>query len=189
MHARLLVSSLAIVASGTLALVGATVTSAATSATPTPVGTVLKVGKPAIVPYTDSSKPKLKATIQITPESIVKGSIKDFANVKLDAIQKTSTPYYMKVLTKNVGKSVLTKSRPDLYLNGVDDRGQRQSAIIFFGDFPRCSMSKVPTTLKPGQSYEVCQAFLIAKGGSIIGAQWVEFDPKHPTKADIVWKK
>jgi hypothetical protein len=90
MYARLLVSSLAIVESGTLALVGATVTSAATSATPTPVGTVLKVGKPAIVPYTDSSKPKLKATIQITPESIVKGSI----------------------------KSVLTKSRPDLYLNG-----------------------------------------------------------------------
>ena len=66
MHARLLVSSLAIAAAGTLALVGATVTSAATSATPTPVGTVLKIGKPAIVPYTDSSKPKLKATIQIT---------------------------------------------------------------------------------------------------------------------------
>ena len=189
MHVRLLVSSLVIVASGTLALAGATVTSAATTAAPTPVGTVLKVGRPAIVPYTDPSKPKLKTTIQITPESIVKGSIKDFANIKLDANQKTATPYYMKVLTKNVGKSVLSKSRPDLYLNGVDDRGQREAAIIFFGDFSRCSMSKVPTTLKPGQSYEVCQAFLIAKAGSIVGAQWVEFDPKHPTKADIIWKK
>ena len=152
---------------------------------------MLKIGKPAIVPYEDSTaKPKpLKTTVQITPESIVKGSIKDFANIKLDATQKTSTPYYMKVLTKNVGKVAMKKSRPDLYLNGVDDRGQRQSAIIFFGDFSRCSMDKVPAVLKPGQSYEVCQAFLIAKGGSINGAVWVEFDPKHPTKADINWKK
>jgi hypothetical protein len=187
MHRRLVVTSLALIASGTLALAAA---AAATTVTTTPVGSVLKIGKPAIVPYEDSSaKPKLKTTIQITPESIVKGSIKDFANIKLDATQKTSTPYYMKVLTKNVGKVALKKSRPDLYLNGVDDRGQRQSAIIFFGDFPRCSMDKVPAVLKPGQSYEVCQAFLIAKGGSIDGAVWVEFDPKHPTKSDINWKK
>jgi hypothetical protein len=184
---RLVVSSLALIACGTLALAAA---SAATTVTTTPVGTVLKLGKPALVPYEDSSaKPKINTTIQITPESIVKGSIKDFANIKLDATQKTSTPYYMKVRTKNVGKTVLEKSRPDLYLNGVDDRGQRQSAIIFFGDFARCSMDKVPAVLKPGQSYEVCQAFLIAKGGSINGAVWVEFDAKHPTKADINWKQ
>jgi hypothetical protein len=190
MHARLIVSALALVASAAVVLTGAAVTSAAVDATTTPVGSVLKVGKPAIVPYTDSSsKPEVKATIQVTPESITKGSIKDFANIKLDATQKTATPYYMKVLTKNVGKTVLKKARPDLYLNGVDDRGQRQSAIIFFGDFARCSMDKVPAVLKPGQSYEVCQAFLIAKGGSIDGAVWVEFDPKHPTKSDINWKR
>jgi hypothetical protein len=187
MHRRLVVTSLVLIACGALALAAA---SAATTVTTTPVGTVLKLGKPALVPYEDSTaKPAVKTTIQITPESIVKGSIKDFTNIKLDATQKTSTPYYMKVLTKNVGKTVLKKSRPDLYLNGVDDRGQRQSAIIFFGDFPRCSMDKTPAVLKPGQSYEVCQAFLIAKGGSINGAVWVEFDPKHPTKADINWKK
>jgi hypothetical protein len=187
MHARLIVSTLAIVAVGALA--GAAVTSAATRVTPTPVGTVLKIGKAAIVPYQDGGKPKLKGTVQITPESIVKGSIKDFANIKLDAIQKKATPYYMKVLTKNVGKTDLSKSRPDLYLSGVDDRGQRQNAIIFFGDFAKCSNSKVPATFKPGVSYETCQAFLIAKGGSIVGAVWTEFDPKHPTKSDINWKK
>jgi hypothetical protein len=190
MHVRLIVSALALVAPVTVALTGATATFAGADATTTPVGSVLKIGKPAIVPYTDSSsKPQVKATIQVTPESITKGSIKDFANIKLDATQKTATPYYMKVLTKNVGRTVLKKARPDLYLDGVDDRGQRQSAIIFFGEFARCSMDKVPAVLKPGQSYEVCQAFLIAKGGSIDGAVWVEFDPKHPGKSDINWKK
>jgi hypothetical protein len=173
-----------------LGLIGSGAGSAAGGAPLTPVGSVLKVGRPAVVPYTESSsKPPVKTILQVTPESITRGSIKDFANIKLDATQKTSTPYYMKVLVKNVGTKVLRKSRPDLYLNGVDDRAQRQSAIIFFGDFPRCSMSKTPAVLKPGQSYEVCQAFLIARGGSIDGAVWVEFDPKHPTKSDINWKR
>lgn len=187
MHARFVVSTLAIVAVGALA--GAAVTSAATRVAPTPVGTVLKIGKAAIVPYQDGGKPKLKGTVQITPESIVKGSIKDFANIKLDAIQKKATPYYMKVLTKNVGKTVLAGTRPDLYLNGVDDRGQSQSSIIFFGDFARCSEGKVPKVIKPGQSYETCQAFLIAKGGAIVGAVWSEYDPKHPDKTNINWKR
>ena len=190
MRVRLIVSAVALIASATVVLATATVTSAGVRTTLTPVGSVLKVGKPAVVPYTDSSaKPPVKATIQITPVSITRGSIKDFVNIKLDATQKTSTPYYLRVRTKNVGTTTLRKARPDLYLNGVDDRAQHQSAIIFFGDFTRCSMDKVPAVLKPGQSYEVCQAFLIAKGGSIDGAVWVEFDPKHPSKADVNWKK
>jgi hypothetical protein len=187
MHIRLVVSTLALAAA--TSLVGAAVTSAATTVPLTPVGSVLKVGKPAIVPYQDGGKPKIKGTIQITPESIVKGSIKDFANIKLDAAQKTATPYYMKVRTKNVGKTVLAGTRPDLYLNGVDDRGQSQSSIIFFGDFARCGEGNVPKVIKPGQSYETCQAFLIARGGSIVGAVWSEYDPKHPDKTNINWKR
>ena len=183
MHVRLVASTAALVATPAAA------TAAASTVTLTPVGSVLKVGKPAIVPYQDGGKPKIKGTVQITPESILKGSIKDFANIKLNAAEKKATPYYMKVLTKNVGKTVLAGTRPDLYLNGVDDRGQSQSPIIFFGDFPRCSESNVPKVIKPGQSYETCQAFLIAKGGSIVGAVWSEYDPKHPDKTNINWKR
>jgi hypothetical protein len=40
-----------------------------------------------------------------------------------------------------------------------------------------------------GSAYAVCQAFLIAKGGSIDGAVWVEFDSKHTTKAEVNWTK
>ncbi|HEY1479736.1 MAG TPA: hypothetical protein VGF46_06880 [Gaiellales bacterium] len=180
---------IALAAIATVALAGALVASAASTPTPTAVGTVLKIGKPAIVVYQDPEKPKLKGTFQITPESIQQGSIKDFANITLDAKQKSDTPFYLKILTKDVGTTTMTKERPDLLLNGVDDRGQSQSSIIFFGDFARCGDSKAPTTIKPGQSYETCQAFLLAKGGSIKGAVWSLFDPKHPSKSDINWKK
>jgi hypothetical protein len=157
--------------------------------TPTPVGSILKIGKPAIIAYSSSSAPKVKGTIQITPESIVKGSIKDFANITLNAAQKKATPYYMKILTKNVGKTDLSKTDPGSYLDGVDDRDQSQTAVIFFGTFARCPDPVSAKNLKPGQSYEMCEAFLMPKGASIVGAVWITFDPKHPTKSNIIWKQ
>jgi hypothetical protein len=46
-----------------------------------------------------------------------------------------------------------------------------------------------PHSREEGSAYEVCQAFLIAKGGSIVGAVWSEYDPKHPDKTNINWKR
>jgi hypothetical protein len=163
--------------------------SAAYATGTTPVGSVLKIGKPAVIAYSNLSAPKVKGTVQVTPLAIVKGSIKDFANIKLTAPQKASTPYYLKISTKNVGKTDLSKTDPGRYLSGVDDRGQSQSPIIFFGDFDKCPDPVSATKLKPGQSYTECEAFLMPKGGSIVGAVWITFDPKHPTKSNITWKK
>jgi hypothetical protein len=174
-----------------LALAGSTAAFAATAFAggTTPVGAVLKIGKPAVIAYSNLSAPKVKGTVQVTPLAIVKGSIKDFANIKLTAAQKAATPYYLKISTKNVGKTDLSKTDPGRYLSGVDDRGQSQSPIIFFGDFDKCPDPVSATHLKPGQSYTECEAFLMAKGGSIVGAVWITFDPKHPTKSNITWKK
>jgi hypothetical protein len=77
-----------------------------------------------------------------------------------------------------VGTTDLSKTDPGRYLDGADDRDQSQTPVIFLGK-----------SFEPGQSYELCEAFLMPKGASIVGAVWITFDPKHPTKSNIVWKK
>jgi hypothetical protein len=152
----------------------------------TPTGSVLKLGSPAVIKYDDAST-RAKSTIQVTPQSIEQGKKSDFANVQLDADAKTATPFYVKVHTKNVGKGDLSKTDPAGYLNAVDDRGQRQSAVIFLGTFDACPHTVVKS-LKAGEEYDTCQVYLIPKGGSVKGMVWVLFDESRPDKADINWK-
>jgi hypothetical protein len=122
------------------------------------------------------------------PSAIVEGKRSDFANVRLDDDAKTATPYYVKVHAKNVGKGDLSKTDPAGYLSGVDDRGQRQSAVIFLGTFDACPHADAPKKLGPGDEYDTCQVYLIPKGGSLKGMVWVEFDESRPDKADVNWK-
>ncbi|HEY2602225.1 MAG TPA: FHA domain-containing protein [Thermoleophilaceae bacterium] len=159
--------------------------SGSSSTKPTPAGSTLKLGQPAVIAYDDASNHK-KSTIQLTPSPIERGSLDDFKNVQLDADQKTSTPFYVKVSVKNIGTGDLSGATPANYIDGVDDRGQSQTSVIFFGDFSRCA-SVDPKHLKPGESYSTCLTYLIPKGGSIVGMRWVLFDQKTG-KSDLNWK-
>jgi hypothetical protein len=160
-------------------------TPAATSGGLTPMGSTLKIGDPALIAYDDATNHK-KSRIQVTPVKIEKGTIDDFKNIDLDGKQKSSTPYYVTMKVKNVGKGDLSGTDPASFIDGVDDRGQEQSNIIFFGTFDRCNSDKAKS-LKPGESYSSCLAYLIAGGGSIVGMRWVHFDEKT-SKSDINWK-
>jgi hypothetical protein len=151
----------------------------------TAIGSTLKMGRPAVIAYDDASSHK-KSTIEVTPKPIERGTLDDFKNIKLDAEQKTATPFYVKVAVKNVGKGDLSGADPASYIDGVDDRGQPQNEVIFFGTFDRCDSSD-PKHLKPGQSYETCLTYLIPKGGSIVGMRWVVFDEKSG-KSNLNWK-
>jgi FHA domain len=151
----------------------------------TPVGSTLKLGDTAVIAYEDASNHK-KSVVAITPSPIERGSISDFKNVQLTAQQKSSTPFYVKVKAKNVGKGDLSGGSPATYIDGIDDRGQRQRAVIFFGNFSRCA-SSIPKHLKPGQSYTACLTYLIPGGGSIVGMRWVVFD-KKTGKSDLNWR-
>jgi len=160
-------------------------TPAATSGGLTPMGSTLKIGDAAVIAYDDSSNHK-KSRIEVTPVKIEKGTIGDFKNIDLEGKEKTSTPYYVTMKVKNVGKGDLSGTDPASYIDGIDDRGQEQSNIIFFGTFDRCDSDKAKS-LKPGESYSSCLAYLIAGGGSIVGMRWVHFDQKTG-KSDINWK-
>jgi hypothetical protein len=163
----------------------ATTESSGGSSEVTPLGTTLKVGEAAVIDYTDSSNNK-KSLVKLTPKDIEEGSKDDFKNIELDADQKTATPYYAHFKVENVGKKDLSGAEPAGYINGVDDRGQDQNEVIFFGDFEACN-HETPKSLKAGQSYETCLVYLIPKGGSLEGFHWIQFDEKSG-KSDLNWK-
>jgi hypothetical protein len=151
----------------------------------TPIGSKLKLGDTAVIAYEDAST-HAKSVVAITPSPIQKGSISDFKNIQLTAEQKTSTPYYVKVKAENVGKGDLSGGSPATYIDGIDDRGQRQRSVIFFGNFSRCP-STTPKKLPPGKSYTTCLTYLVPGGGSIVGMRWVTFDQKTG-KSDLNWR-
>jgi hypothetical protein len=151
----------------------------------TAMGSTLKIGQAAVIAYDDASNHK-KSRIEVTPQKIEKGTIGDFKNIDLDAKEKASTPYYVTMHVKNVGKGDLSGTDPASFVDGIDDRGQEQNEIIFFGNFDRCNSDKAKS-LKPGESYNSCLAYLIPGGGSIKGMRWIAFDEKSG-KANIDWE-
>jgi hypothetical protein len=154
---------------------------------PTPAGTTLKIGEAAVIAYKDTGGSGKKSLISVTPTAIEKGTIDDFKNIELDKAQKASTPYYVQLKVENVGKGDLSGTEPGSYIDAVDDRGQEQSELIFFGDFERCNEAD-PKSFKPGETYETCLAYLIPGGGSIEGMRWIMYDTKT-NKSNIDWEQ
>lgn len=152
----------------------------------TPLGSTLKVGEPAVIDYKDASTNDT-GLIELTPEKIEQGTLDDFKNIKLDEDQKSSTPYYATIKVKNIGDSSLDEASPATYINGVDDRGQDQNEVIFFGDFERCDQ-EAPKKFGPGDEYTACLVYLIPKGGSLTGFHWIQFDEKSG-KSDLNWEQ
>jgi hypothetical protein len=153
----------------------------------TPPGTHLALGQEATVAWVPSSASITKAQkglkLQVAVTSIEKGSIADFTNVQLDADQKASTPYYVTVRLTALGSIAPGGNEdPDVTFEAIDDRGQRQGSITFFGTFDRCDDKTAPKPFVNGKSYESCFAYLMPGGGSIKKVQWAN----GPWKADDV---
>jgi hypothetical protein len=161
--------------SSAAATTGAAATSSATSsaasaggATAAP-GTNLKVGATATVPFATTLKsgkdgPTYKLKVDV--ESMDKGSLADFNGIKLDATEKASTPYYVKVKITSLGpgKIASTDNDPAIQVEGVDKTGQTQQSVTFFGDFPKCDDKVAPTTMGAGSSFDTCLTFLVPGG-------------------------
>jgi hypothetical protein len=155
----------------------------------TPPGTHLRLGQGATagwVPASMGLKPGAHQgyKIQITVESIRKGTIGDFRNVQLKDAERSSTPYYVKVRIKALGGTPPSGANddPDVVLDAIDDRGQKQSDIIFIGTFSKCDNKTPPKPFVNGKSYESCLTYLMPGGGSIQKMLW----KSGPSKADDV---
>jgi hypothetical protein len=160
----------------------ATTTSATTTGTSSGGGTTkpgakLKLGETARVKFKPLSAPtgnKKTYDLDVAVLEIEKGSIADdFKNVDLEADQKTSTPFYVSVKVTNAGAEVPVKNDdPDIRFDGIDDRGQEQGSVTFFGTFERCDDASAQTPFSNGESYESCLVYLVPGGGSIQQVNW-----------------
>lgn len=143
----------------------------------TPPGTHLALGKQAMVAWVPPSADSITEAqagykLGMTVDGIERGTIDDFKNIQLDAGQKQSTPYYVKVTIKSLDDVDVSRDDPDVTLRAIDDRGQGQSRITFFGEFPRCDDKLVPRPFPEGKSYRSCFAFLMPGDGSIDSVEW-----------------
>lgn len=165
-------------------------TAAATSAgSLTPPGTRLGFGQQATVAWVPPLGSSVTAAhkgikLQVTVESIQKGSIADFKNVELNASERKSTPYYVTVRIKALTSTPPPKSDTDpaITFDAIDDRGQQQENVTFFGTFQRCDDPAAPKPFVSGKSYQSCLTYLMPGGGSIQKVEWRD----GPTKADAV---
>jgi hypothetical protein len=154
----------------------------------TPPGTHVPVGQQATVgwvPLDDDNGTGAKTglKLQVTVESITKGTISDFQNIDLKPDEKNSTPYYVKVRIKALDSKAPTGTDdPDIVLEAIDDRGQQQPSITFLGTFDKCDDKDAPKPFASGKSYESCLAYLMPGGGSIQSVQW----NSGPAKANDV---
>ena len=158
----------------TPATTGAASTNASASGSASPAkdaapGTALAAGQPANVSFqttTSSGADGPTYKLQVTVESIKKGSLKDFNGIQLDANEKASTPYYAKVRITNVGPTSFNTSSndPAVSVEGVDDTGNTDTSVTFFGTFPPCPDADTPNPLRAGQSFQTCLTYLVPGG-------------------------
>ena len=95
-------------------------------------GTHLGFGQVATVRWVPPStyngqKAQRGLKLQVTVESIQKGSIGDFKNVDLNASERKSTPYYVTVRIKSLDSAPPPGTDdPAISLDAIDDRGQQR---------------------------------------------------------------
>jgi hypothetical protein len=144
----------------------------------TPPGTRLGFGQMATVAWVPqpSATGKGQSTaldLRVSVESIEKGSIADFANMGLDASERASTPYYVKMRITALGDTPPPPdSDPAITLQAIDDRGQERQSVTFIGTFSRCDDVTPPKPFVSQKSYQSCLAYLMPGGGSIQKVRW-----------------
>lgn len=154
----------------------------------TPPGTHLGFGTAATVgwvpPTLDTGNGAHQGLkLKVAVESIQRGTIADFTNIDLNASEKKSTPYYVRVRLTALGSVAPPKDNdPALTFTAIDDRGQEQDNITILGTFQRCDDPSPPTSFANGMSYQSCLTYLIPGGGSIKSVEWKD----GPAPADDV---
>jgi hypothetical protein len=144
----------------------------------TPPGTHLALGQDATVGWVpegggEGAHAGLK--LQVDVLSIVKASMSDFKNVDLTGAQKSDTPYYVRLRITALGAAPpKSGDDPAITFDAIDDRGQQQGSVTFFGTFQPCDETTPPKPFAAGKSYSSCLVYLMPGGGSIQKVQWAD---------------
>ena len=71
-----------------------------------------------------------------------------------------------RVRITNVGPTSFNTSSndPAISVEGVDDTGNTDTSVTFFGTFPACPDADTPNPLRAGQSFQNCLTYLVPGG-------------------------
>lgn len=109
----------------------------------------------------------LKANIR--PISVIKGKKADISDYKLDASDKTATPWYVTLATKHVGEHQAA-GVPDFgrWTVAYNGEGQRISGVMIAGRFTKCEDGPKPNRYTPNsRAVRSCAVFLVPDGQRI----------------------
>jgi len=174
---------------GTAGPTGSTAATPSTSETPylpvpagvqlTTPGSQLSVGDHAVVAYQPRQDQVGALDIQVT--KLEKSTIKDFSAWQLSDEQKSSNPYYVRAVVKNVGDTDLGGRPVPLYV--VNDDNVLLESTPFASSFEPCPSTPFPEKFGPGDQAHVCLVYLAPKHGQL---ESVSFRPEE-TFNPITW--
>jgi hypothetical protein len=142
-------------------------------------GTKLKFGKSATVAWQPTQKKV--GVIKVAVTKVERVPISAFRAFRLDRATRTSTPYYVHVRVKNVGKGSLAHTPIPLY---VLEHNTLLETSTFRARFPACPSRPLPSGFKPGHKTSACLVYFVPRHGRLDA---VSFRPTQDFDA-ITWR-
>jgi hypothetical protein len=145
----------------------------------TPQGTRLKLGQTARVSWQPDQKTTGVAALTVT--GLLEMPISAFSAWRLKPETRRSTPYFVQVTVRNLGKSDLSHVPVPLYL--LDEREALVEASTFRAKFTPCPSRPLPARFKTGDKAEVCLVYFAPQHGKLVA---ISFRPSEDFDA-INW--
>jgi hypothetical protein len=147
--------------------------------TVTPEGSSLTLGQAATVAWQPDQKTVGVIKMAVTRQQQV--PVSTFRDFRLDRATRRSTPYFVHVTVKNLGRSDLSHVPVPLYL--LDQHHTLLQASTFQARFPACPSRPLPAKFKRGSHATVCLVYFVPKHGKLVA---MSFRPSEDYDA-ITW--
>lgn len=142
-------------------------------------GAKLAFAKPAVVKYEPNDDHS--SVLQLTVQKVTQAPIADLAAYVLDDRTKQSTPYYVNVTIKNIGKGDVGSTPVPLW--AVDQTNTLIQYSTFTNKFGKCPSGPLPTPFATGAAVNACLVYLVPNKGTL---REISFRPLQAA-APIVW--
>ncbi len=131
-------------------------------------GTQLAFGDVATVAHVAE---KRRAVLDISVDSAVRGTIKDFAGFDLDnPYKRRGNYYYVRVSVTNAGKTRLGDIPVPLW--GISGDNALLRPVVFTSSFKKCPTERLPARFRPGDQFKTCLVFLSPDRGELEGVRY-----------------
>ena len=131
-------------------------------------GSRLKFGQHAVVAWRPTQK--TIGVLKVTVKGAEQVRIKEFKDWQLPAATQQSTPYYVHVQVKNLGRSNLSGVPIPLYV--LDKRGVLLESSRFQSTFKPCPSGPLPAHFKHGHKTRACLVYFAPKHGRLVAVSF-----------------